>query len=172
MAWVDRQGRLWGRISVIDLAALGTVAAVLVGLVVVPGTGGSLAQVGGTQPVEVEVMVRGLSVTRPEALIKAGDKASFIIRNQPAGEVTLKQVVLVPRQFGVPQPDGSVRYLPDTRLQETVSRDFILTLAGRGQVIDGAIVVANNKIKVGVPVELEGPQYTMRGSVMDMRVGS
>jgi hypothetical protein len=172
MTWIDRQGRLGGKISVIDLAALGVVLVVLVGIFLVPGGTGSVAQVGASQPVEIEMIVRGLSIARPEELIKRGDAASFIVRNQPSGTLKIKNLTIFPPQVEVPQPDGSVKFVEDTRSQTRYLRDMVITLTGTAQVVDGGAVLGNSKIKVGVPVELEGSKYNLRGSVMDLRVGS
>ncbi|MEN9257491.1 MAG: DUF4330 domain-containing protein [Gloeomargarita sp. SRBZ-1_bins_9] len=172
MAWLDQQGRIGGKVSVIDLGAVLVVVLVLVGIFLVPGGTGSVAQVGPSQPVEIDLMVRGLSVARPEALIRPGDRASFIVRNQPAGQVSLKAVTFFSPQVEVPQPDGSVKFVPDQRPQSQFVRDLRITLTGSAQMVDGGVVLGNTKLKVGVPVELEGPQYNLRGSVMDVRVGS
>ncbi|MEN9218608.1 MAG: DUF4330 domain-containing protein [Gloeomargarita sp. DG_2_bins_126] len=171
MAWIDQQGRLAGKISIIDLAALAVVVFVLVGIFLVPGGTGSVAQVGASRPVEIDLIVRGLSIARPEDLIKPGDKANFIVRNQPSGTVEIKNLTIFPPQVEVPQPDGSVKFLEDHRSQTRFLRDMVITLGGRAQVADGGAVLGNSKIKVGVPVELEGAQYNLRGSVMDLRVG-
>ncbi|MCS7030392.1 MAG: DUF4330 domain-containing protein [Gloeomargarita sp. SKYG116] len=172
MAWLDQHGRIGGKVSVIDLGAIVVVLLVLVGIFLVPGGTGSVAQVGPSQAVEIDMMVRGLSVTRPEELIRPGDKASFIVRNQPSGTLTVKRLSIFPPQVEVPQPDGSVKFLPDTRSQSQFLRDMVITLTGTAQMVDGGAVLGNTKLKVGVPVELEGPQYNLRGSVMDVRVGS
>ncbi|MEN9217035.1 MAG: DUF4330 domain-containing protein [Gloeomargarita sp. HHBFW_bins_162] len=172
MAWIDQQGRIGGKISVIDLAALLVVLLVVVGIVGVPGRTGSVAQVSPSQPVEIDMMVRGLSIARPEELIKRGDKASFIVRNQPSGTLEIKNLTIFPPQVEVPQPDGSVKFLEDNRSQTRFLRDMMITLAGTAQIADGGAVLGNTKIKVGVPVELEGAKYNLRGSVMDLRVGT
>jgi len=172
MAWLDGNGRLGGKISVIDLAALGVVLLVAVGIFLVPGGTGSVAQVGPSRAVEIDMIVRGLSIARPEELVRPGDKASFIVRNQPSGSLTIKNLTIFPPQVEVPQPDGSVKFVEDTRSQTRFLRDMVITLTGTAQVADGGAVVGNSKIKVGVPVELEGAQYNLRGSVMDVRVGA
>jgi len=172
MAWLDSNGRLGGKISVIDLAALGVVLMVVVGIFFVPGGTGSVAQVGPTRMVEIDLIVRGLSIARPEELMRSGDTVSFIVRNQPAGTLTIKNLTFFAPQVEVPQPDGSVKFVADARPQARYLRDMVITLTGTAQVVDGGAVVGNSKIKVGVPVELEGAQYNVRGSVMDVRVGA
>ena len=95
MALLDRQGRLFGKLSILDIGAIATILIVLIGLFVVPGNNGSsIAQMisAENKTVQVEMNVRGLSATNPQNLVKVGDKVNIIIRNQPRGEVTIKKV--------------------------------------------------------------------------------
>ena len=91
MAILDSQGRLFGRVSILDMAAVLIMVVVAIGIFLIPGQGGSVAQVGiTTQPVEIDVWGRGLSVKDPDTLMKNlldEGKTNIIIRNQPYGEV-------------------------------------------------------------------------------------
>ncbi len=94
MALLDRQGRLFGKFSILDIGAIATILIVLIGLLIVPGNGGSsIAQMlsAENKTVQVDMNVRGLSATNPQSLLKIGDKVKIIIRNQPRGEVTIKK---------------------------------------------------------------------------------
>lgn len=72
MAILDSKGRLFGKISILDIGAALMILLVLAGIFLFPGGSGSVAQVGNTtRPVEVDVMVRGLTVRDPQALLKA-----------------------------------------------------------------------------------------------------
>jgi hypothetical protein len=87
MALLDSKGRLFGKISILDIGAALIILMVLVGVFFYPGTSGSVAQVGvTTKPVEVDVMVRGLTSSNPDKLfetIQNSETANIIIRNQP-----------------------------------------------------------------------------------------
>lgn len=172
MAILDRQGRLFGKISILDLGAIAAVLLALVGLFLVPGNNGnSIAQIATaeTKPVEVEIMVRGLTVIDPDDLVKAGEKTDIIIRNQPRGQVEIKTVkVLVPK-IAVPKLDGTVVALPDPRLADTYVRDFAIVLAANAKVTSDGVIFGSDKVKVGTPVDIEGAKYIMRGSVMSVR---
>ncbi|HEY9657224.1 MAG TPA: DUF4330 domain-containing protein, partial [Allocoleopsis sp.] len=70
MAILDSKGRLFGKISILDLGAALIILMVVAGIFLFPGGSGSVAQVGtNTKPIEVDVMVRGLTVRDPQALI-------------------------------------------------------------------------------------------------------
>jgi hypothetical protein len=175
MKFIDSHGRLFGKVSVLDLGAALIIVMVAAAIFVWPGTGsGSLAQVAvNTKSVEVDTIVRGLSVREPAQFIetlKTDGKTKIIIRNQPYGEVEIKNVQDVPRLVDVPQPDGSVRALPDPRTEAIYSVNLIVTLAGKAQMTDDGIVFGNNKVKIGTPIELEGQTYNFNSSTIDVRV--
>ncbi|MFQ3679326.1 MAG: DUF4330 domain-containing protein [Pseudanabaenaceae cyanobacterium] len=172
MAWLDRRGRLWGKVNVLDVGAIAVLVLAALAFFWVPTKGGpSVAQLATrtNQPVEFDVMVRGLTVLKPEELLKVGDRPNLMVRNQPRGRVEVKAVtVLVPR-IPVPTLDGKVTVVPDPRLAELYVRDFAVTLSAAATVTDDGLVVGGDKLKIGTPVDLEGPRYVMRGSVMDVR---
>jgi len=174
MAILDSRGRLFGKVSILDLGAALVIMLVLVGIFFFPGTSGSVAQVNvTTKPVEIDLIVRGLNVGDPQQLaaqgLKTGGKTNIIIRNQPHGQIDIKSVKQLPRTLSVPQPDGSLKELPDPRTN-TFSTDMLLTLDGKAQITDTGPVIGNSKLKIGVPVELEGFNYNFNATVIDVRI--
>ncbi len=172
MAILDRQGRLFGKVNILDLGAIAIVLLTIVGLAIVPDNSGkSLAQIAGAEvkPVEVEIMVRGLTVLKPNDLIRPGDTPNIIIRNQRRGKVTVKAVEALVPKVPVPLPNGTVKAVDDPRLSEIYVRDFAVTLEGNASITSDGVVLGGEKVKVGIPIDLESPKYFMRGSVMDVR---
>ncbi|PPS44251.1 DUF4330 domain-containing protein [Chroococcidiopsis sp. TS-821] len=173
MAILDSKGRLFGKLSILDLGAALVILLVIVGIFFFPGTSGSVAQVGvTTKPIEVDLVVRGLNVRDPQQLfnegLKEGGKTNIIIRNQPYGQIEVKSVKQLPRTLLVPQPDGSIREMTDPRANQ-FSTDMLLTLAGRAQITSTGPVLGNSKLKIGMPVELEGFNYNFNATVIDVR---
>ncbi|MFM7880596.1 MAG: DUF4330 domain-containing protein, partial [Microcystis panniformis] len=96
MQLLDSKGRLFGKFSLLDIGAALVILLTIIGIFVVPGTSGksTIAQVT-KEPIEVDVIVRGLSVLNPNALINQFNtekKTNIVIRNQPAGQVDIKNV--------------------------------------------------------------------------------
>lgn len=175
MAILDAQGRVFGKVNILDLGAALIILLVLFGLFFVPGTAGtSVTGAGGaTKPIEVDVMVRGLTVRNPDQLVQALEtekKTNIIIRNQPYGQVDLKGVQRTPRSVAVPQPDGSVKAFPDPRPELDYTIDMLITLGGKARMTGSGPVLGNSKVKVGTPIELEGLTYSFNTSVVDVRV--
>ncbi len=167
MAILDSQGRLFGKVSILDIGAALVILLVIVG-VLLPSTTG-IAQVGSTvKPVDVDVVIRSVG---PEKLFKEGDKTSIIIRNQPYGEVKIKAVRELPRNVPTPQPDGTIKSLPDPRPEAGLAKDFLVTVTGNARITKDGPVLGNNKIKAGTKIELEGLTYDYSDLVvLDVRI--
>jgi hypothetical protein len=170
MAILDSKGRLFGKVSVLDIGAGLIILMAVAGLLF----GNSAAQVSSTiKPIEVDVIVRGLTVRDPQALVKSlteEKKTKIIIRNQPYGEVNVLKVENLPRTVAVPQPDGGVKPFPDPRPELQYTVDMMITLGGDAQITDDGPVLGNSKIKVGTPMELEGLTYRFSSPVVGVRI--
>ena len=77
-------------------------------------------------------------------------------------------MVLIPK-IPVPKLDGTLAVLPDPRMADSYQRDFAITLAANAQVTNDGVIFASDKVKVGTTIEIEGPKYLIKGSVMDVR---
>ncbi len=174
MAILDSKGRLFGKINLLDFGAAIVILMVVVGILLFPGINGSVAQIGvKTQPVEVDLVVRGLNVRDPQQLYSngftKGGKTNIIIRNQPHGQIAIKSITPLTRTLAVPQPDGSVKELADPR-SNSFSTDMLLTLEGTAQITETGPVLGNTKLKIGTPLELEGFNYDFNATVIDVRI--
>lgn len=174
MTILDAKGRLFGKVSILDLGAALIIVLVLIGIFVVPGTTGTSATGTGGQSktVEVDVIVRGLSTRYPEQFFdqfKKEGKTNIIIRNQPHGQINIKSAERTPRLVLAQQPDGRVTAVDDPR-PDSYSLDMLVTLEGKAQLTDTGIVVGNDKLKIGTTVELEGQNYNFNASVIDVRL--
>ncbi|MEG4496195.1 DUF4330 domain-containing protein [Microcoleus sp. F10-C6] len=172
MKILDSQGRLFGKLSILDVGAAMIVLLVAVGILFFPGTsGGSVAQVGSSfKPVEIDAIAIGLKGTNVQDLFKPGDKINVVIRNQPSGQITIKSAKTLTRTLAVPQPNGTLKALPDPREEEAFSKNMMFTLEGKGQLTENGPVLGNTKVKIGTTLELEGKKYIFNASVIDVRV--
>jgi Domain of unknown function (DUF4330) len=171
MSILDSQGRIFGKVSILDVGAALVILLVLVGIFIFPGATGGIAQVGAvTKPVEVEVVIRVAS-QNVSNLLKPGEKTSVIIRNQPYGEVKIKSVKELPDSVTIPLDNGTVKYAPDPRPEAAISKNLVVVLEGNAQITKNGPVLGNNKIKIGTPIELEGFNYNFTNlNVRDMRI--
>jgi Domain of unknown function (DUF4330) len=172
MAFLDKKGRLFGKISVLDLGLVCLLLVVLVGSLLIPGRSGQSAVQAqlSSKSVEIDAIVIGLNASNPTEILKVGDSTSIIIRNQPYGEIQLKKIQTLPKTVTASQPDGTVKAFADPRPENRYSNNFVLTLEGKGQLTKEGPVLGNIPVKVGVPVDLDGKLYNFRASIVDVRV--
>jgi len=178
MKIIDSKGRLFGKLSLLDLAAAAVILLVFIGVFFFPGTPLTKSLVAQTkqQPVEVKVLVRGLSVASFDDLVKEFErekKADIIIRNQPAGKVEIISSQILPRTTPVPQPDGSVKALPDPRPEVEIIKDVIMTLKSNAEVTkSGVLLGSSKKVKIGSSIQLQGSIYDFSGTIIAIDTNS
>ncbi len=173
MAILDSKGRLFGKLSLLDLGAALAILMVVFGIFFYPGATGSVAQVGSKmQEIEVDVIAKGLTVLNPEdflAKLAATESTKIIVRNQPYGKINVKKVVALPRSVAVPQPNGTVKSYPDPRPELDYTADMLITLGGKAQITEDGPVLGV-PVKIGTPIEIDGQDYNFKVSTVAVRV--
>lgn len=166
---IDSEGRLFGRVNLLDLGILLVLAVALVAFGLTrSGKAGIHAKVEGTTMAEIDCFIRG-SIGDPAGLMKAGDKTFITLRNVPYSAVEVVKVTSKPKSISVPSADGkSVIALPDPA--EPYGADMLVTIREKATVTDDGVVFGDSKVKIGTPIELEGFKYRLRGSIIDVRV--
>lgn len=169
----SESGHRWGPV---DIGAAAAVLLAAAGVVWSPKLSNSVASATGQlTPVTVLVDVRGVPVADPAALIRAVDDSgsvSMVIRNQPHGSVRVRAVRPLQRQLVALQPDGRVITAPDPNQQFFSTLDARFELAGQGRRTGGGVVFGNQSLKIGAPVELEGRNFRVTGTVTGLQVGA
>jgi Domain of unknown function (DUF4330) len=171
MTILDRHGRLFGKVSILDLGAILIILFVVVGIFFAPGNSGAIRGQEKPQAVEADILVQGVKIGNIPSLISQfspGSKLSFIIRNQPAGQVDIQKVRQIDRTISVTQPDGSLKVMKDPK-PDSYSMDMLLTVNGKGQKTKDGLVLGNTKMKIGTTVEIDQLNYNFNASVIDIR---
>ena len=161
-------------LSVIDAAAVAVAVAAVAGVLWSPKLSNAVAKAtGSVKPVLVSVDVRNSSAADPNGLIKQAldrGRTNLVIRNQPAGSAELIRVDDISRKLVAVQPDGRVVSAvdPNRRVQGILDARFVLR--SDASVTASGVVMAGTKLKVGTPVELDGPLYRLNGIVSGIDV--
>jgi hypothetical protein len=167
----NRQGRSW---SLVDLGAAVAVVLAAGGVIWSPKLSTSVAKAtGALTPVIVSVDVRGIPVANPTALIdqaRSEGKVAIVIRNQPHGTVAIQRVIPLPRLLSAVQPNGTVVTAIDPNQKFLTSLDARFVLEGQGRKRGGGVVFGNQNLKIGTPVEIEGINFRVTGTVTDLNV--
>jgi len=165
---VDKRGKLFGLMNIIDLSVVIIVMAMAFGFWWIRTGHGTLdAIVKASGPTDVTVTIRGARLADPN-IIKAGDKVFITIRNQPYAPVEVVKVVTARRKVAYPSPDGKLLTAEDPT--DLMATDLLVTIRDNGQVTDDGVVLGGNKVKAGIPIELEGFKFRLTGTIVDLTV--
>ncbi|BEV36228.1 DUF4330 domain-containing protein [Synechococcus sp. M16CYN] len=159
---------VWLRgLSLVDTAAAAIAALALAGVAWSPKLVSTLAKATGTlEPVTVSVDIRQLQVADPETLLQSiRDEGSvkITIRNQPAGRVQLLNVLNLTPPLVAIQPDGRIVEAKDPNQSQRLYVRFLLKAEAESNA--SGIIFGGTKLKIGVPVDVEGRVFSFRGIV-------
>ncbi len=119
-----------------------------------------------------QVFLRGVTLTGTESPIRPNDKTFITIRNVPYTDLQVIDVKIDTKKTVLPNPKpGKDAFVMVEDISQAFLYDMVVTLIDPSAKItkDGA-VVGGNKIKIGLPVTLEGPSYKLNGTVSDVRI--
>lgn len=158
------------KISIVDLIIIvGVIIALSVGICTAKHFRQTAdKQIEATSPITFQVFLRGVTVTGDKFPINANDKAFITIRNVPYTELNVIDVKSEPRKTFSPVAKNVL--VPDPA-QPSVF-DAIITITDTAKITKDGAVVGGNKIKMGLPVTLEGQKYKFNGTISDVRVTS
>lgn len=161
-------------LSVVDAAAVLVVVAAAGGVLWSPKLSTAVAKAtGALKPVEVMVDVRNTSAADPDGLVREAldaGRTTLVIRNQPAGTAELVRVDDIRRRLTAVQPDGRVVVADDPNKDIYGMLNARFVLKGDATVSPSGVVMAGTKLKVGIPVELEGRTYRVNGTVSGVTI--
>ncbi len=123
-------------------------------------------QIEATAPVTFQVFLRGFTITGEEFPIKKGEKTFITIRNIPYTELKVLDVQYATRKTFAP---GNKALIIDDPAQPSVF-DAVITISDTAKITKDGAVVGGNKIKMGLPIVLEGETYKFGGTISDVRV--
>lgn len=158
------------KIGFVDLIII---AGVLIALIVGVYTAKHLRQtadkqIEATSPITFQVFLRGVTVTGEEFPVKADDKTFITIRNVPYTELDVVNVNSEARKTFAPASKNLL--VPDP--SQPAIFDAVVTIKDTAKITKDGAVVGGNKIKMGLPVTLEGETYKFNGTISDVRVTS
>ena len=126
-------------------------------------------QIEATSKITFQVFVRGVTLTGNENPMRANDKTFISIRNVPYSDLDVIGVKFEPKKIVLPVkgPKGYVVAVDEGQFD---TYDIIVRVKDKAQITKDGAVVGGNKIKMGMPITLEGKTYKFTGSVSDMSI--
>ncbi len=122
--------------------------------------------------VEIDVFLRGVTVTSSNNIFQTGDETFITIRNVPYTKLKIKDVKFDRKKAYVPTNNSKKPFEILDDVSEPYKYDFLVTVVDDAFItkdFDGA-VVGGNKIKIGIPITLEGSDYKLAGVVSNVSV--
>jgi hypothetical protein len=127
--------------------------------------------VKGETDIQYRVIIRNLKTLRPD-MIQAGKTLSITIRNQPRGDVHILDVKQTPKRTLLPTPGSGQGYKVIEDPVDAYGHDYLLTLTDHALVTEDGYVTEGIKVKIGLPIEVEGFDYRVNGSIVDVKATS
>lgn len=131
-------------------------------------------QIETTSPIVFDVYLRGITLTGTETPIKAGKKTFISIRNVPYSDLEVLKVKTERKKTILPVLSNSKNATKNVLVVDDVAQaslyDIIVTLTDNAKITKDGAVVGGNKIKMGLPITLEGANYKFNGTVSNITV--
>jgi Domain of unknown function (DUF4330) len=165
MPLLDNNGRLFGKFNILDAGITALLLLAILGVVLVQSNmhATSNAMIEGESDIDIKVMFR-IRSNNP-ALLKKGDVTNISVRNQPRGEVKVVDVKQLPAEVML-----SVNGKPEAVVDATEInvQDYWVTLRDHATISKEGYVAEGVKIKTGLPINLEGFDYMVHGSIVEV----
>ncbi len=117
--------------------------------------------------IQFDVFFRGVTITAVENPFKIGEDAFITIRNVPYTKLKIVDMTGQPRMTVVPSLDGkNANVLEDVSMPNLY--DFIVKLEDKAKKTPDGYVAGGNKIKMGIPVVIEGANYKYSGTISNV----
>lgn len=115
-----------------------------------------------------QVFFRGITITTPEPAFRPMDESFITIRNVPHKKVTILDAIQQPRQTTIIDNKGKPALIED--VSSPFMSDCLVTLYDDAKITDDGAVLGGNKLKMGLPIILEGKKYRFSGVVSNIEI--
>ena len=126
-------------------------------------------QIETTTNIELEIYLRGVNVTSGEPVFKAGEETFITIRNVPYTKLKIEDVKYEKRKTIVPSMNPKNPYILVNDETAPYQYDYLVKVSDSAKITkDGDAVVGGNKVKIGIPITLEGAKYKLNGVISNV----
>lgn len=156
------------KLNPIDSGIFALVALALIGILFVQAGWHqtSSQMIEGESDVLITFITRNTRTVDPN-LFKKGAVTHITIRNQPRGDLPIESSSFSKVKTLVPLANGTVKVLDDPSLIDAY--DFRVTLKDHALVTPEGYVSNGIKLKIGLPIEIEGFNYRLGGVIVDVQ---
>lgn len=126
-------------------------------------------QIEATSKISFQVYIRGVTLTGNEIPLRSQEKTFISIRNVPYSDLDIVDVKADRKKIVLPILNSKKVMVVEDPSQANVY-DLVVTLSDVAKITKDGAVVGGNKIKMGLPITLEGKDYKFNGTVSDLKI--
>lgn len=119
-------------------------------------------------PIQFEVFFRGVTITDVDTPFKVGDNAFITIRNVPYTKLKIVDMTGRPRMTVV-SSNNKTGFVVTEDASVPNLYDFVIRLEDTAKKTPDGYVAGGNKIKMGIPVVIEGEKYKYSGTISNIQ---
>lgn len=129
-------------------------------------------QIESTSKIAFQVFLRGVTITSGVCPIKAGEETFISIRNVPYTNLKILDVRSDTKKVLMqnPIPGGKPPFLIMDDYSQMFMYDILVTVTDTATITKDGAVVGGNKVKIGLPITLEGKDYKFNGTVSNIQI--
>lgn len=147
------------------------IAVLAIGVLVVAGKNKfSKSPVEATKKIAFQVMLKSVSLTDTKVPFKVGDESFITIRNVPYTKLQIIDVMYQPKKMVLPINHPQQPFVVIDDFSQPYQYDFIISLIDEAKITKDGPVVGGNKIKIGLPIVLEGFNYRIGGTISNVQI--
>ena len=114
--------------------------------------------------------MRGVTFSGDKIPIKKVDKTIISIRNVPYSDLEILDVKADRRKIVLPTLNSKKVVIVVEDEGQPDLYDVVVTLTDTAKITKDGAVVGGNKVKMGLPITLEGADYKFNGTVSDINI--
>jgi len=130
----------------------------------------SSKQIVAETNVDIEIYFRGVVITSENSPFREGDETFITIRNVPYTKLKIKNSSYERKKVIIPSTSSKYQIVDD--VTSPFNYDFLVTVVDSAKITKDGAVVGGNKIKIGLPVTLEGKDYKLNGVVSNITLSN
>jgi len=127
-------------------------------------------QIEATSKIVFQVFLRGVTLTGKENPIKPGEETFISIRNVPYTSLKILEVKAESKKTVIPNLRGNSPVIIVDDYSQLFMYDIVVTVTDTAKITKDGAVVGGNKIKMGLPITLEGKDYKFNGPVSAIEI--
>lgn len=127
-------------------------------------------QIESTSKIAFQVYLRGVTITGGYSPVRPGDQTFISIRNVPYTALRVIDAKTDTKKTVIPNPKGNTPFTIVDDYSQMFMYDIVVTIIDTAKITKDGAIVGGNKIKIGLPITLEGIDYKFNGTVSNIQM--